>query len=486
MSEKKVLGLEELIDLMQKPIIIKTESLGDLEFRHMLDEDIIFIEDCLNEDMDNEHFCKQFLINQITNPELVLNDFNEMDDKEISRVLEEYLEIEALGKYFDFQSSDDIYTIFKDGMECYKNYVTSIVKEQQEALMKSANAIISSFELPVSLSNYVSSANEAAIAAMSGASKIMDVMNQSHIVAMAEVSKAAVVMNKIYIPDIGSQVFNMVNSSAFLSATNAAKVLAQQVSIWQDLMRANESIIRATQGFALFWEKFQQDYHIPILEAQKCLKKYHWFISPNMDPYVVYEIMEVCNSSSRHKRKEINNILINYFLENDCEKLDMMSNRWSLNPLFEGRMKIIKDCINLLKNNENNINSANLIVPTLIPQIEGIQMEFMKLNGLYIDYGIVYKSDGELLKDESGNKMDKKSYFRQLTLNNEYYDIMNDVFLDVLFKKTKPREDCTSINFSRNKILHGESTSYGRRKNMIRCFMILDFLSELIFIEDDN
>ena len=78
MSEKKVLGLEELIDLMQKPIIIKTESLGDLEFRHMLDEDIIFIEDCLNEDMDNEHFCKQFLINQITNPELVLNDFNEM------------------------------------------------------------------------------------------------------------------------------------------------------------------------------------------------------------------------------------------------------------------------------------------------------------------------------------------------------------------------------------------------------------------------
>lgn len=149
-------------------------------------------------------------------------------------------------------------------------------------------------------------------------------------------------------------------------------------------------------------------------------------------------------------------------------------------------MKIIKDCINLLKNNENNINSANLIVPTLIPQIEGIQMEFMKLNGLYIDYGIVYKSDGELLKDESGNKIDKKSYFRQLTLNNEYYDIMNDVFLDVLFKKTKPREDCTSINFSRNKILHGESTSYGRRKNMIRCFMILDFLSELIFIEDDN
>lgn len=485
MEEEKVLGLEELIELMERPVIIKTESIGDLEFKHILDEDIIFIENCLNEDMDNEHFCKQFLINQMINPELAFDDFNEMENNEISLILEEYLEIEGLGKYFDFESSDDTYTIFKEGMECYKNYVTSIAKEQQEALMKSANAVINSFELPESLLSYLKGAEEAAIVAMSGISQVANAMNQSHIaVTMAEAGKALETINQIYIPDIGSQVFNMVNSSAFLSATNAAKVLAQQVSIWQDLLSANESIIRATQGFALFWEKFQQQYHIPILEAQKCLKKYHWFISPNMDPYVVYDIMEVCNSSSRHKRKEINNILINYFLENDCEKLDMMSNRWSLNPLFEGRMKIIKDCINLLKSNENNINSANLIVPTLIPQIEGVQTQFMKLNGLYIDFGIVYKSDGELLKDESGNQIDKKSYFRQLTLNNEYYDIMNDVFLDVLFKKTKPREDCTSINFSRNKILHGESTGYGRRKNMIRCFMILDFLSELIFIED--
>ena len=485
MEEEKVLGLEELIELMERPVIIKTESIGDLEFKHILDEDIIFIENCLNEDMDNEHFCKQFLINQMINPELAFDDFNEMENNEISLILEEYLEIEGLGKYFDFESSDDTYTIFKEGMECYKNYVTSIAKEQQEALMNSANAVINSFELPESLLSYLKGAEEAAIVAMSGISQVANAMNQSHIaVTMAEAGKALETINQIYIPDIGSQVFNMVNSSAFLSATNAAKVLAQQVSIWQDLLSANESIIRATQGFALFWEKFQQQYHIPILEAQKCLKKYHWFISPNMDPYVVYDIMEVCNSSSRHKRKEINNILINYFLENDCEKLDMMSNRWSLNPLFEGRMKIIKDCINLLKSNENNINSANLIVPTLIPQIEGVQTQFMKLNGLYIDFGIVYKSDGELLKDESGNQIDKKSYFRQLTLNNEYYDIMNDVFLDVLFKKTKPREDCTSINFSRNKILHGESTGYGRRKNMIRCFMILDFLSELIFIED--
>ena len=363
--------------------------------------------------------------------------------------------------------------------------MASIVKEQQEALMEYSNTIINSFNLPESLLSYLSVSNEATIVAMSGASQVADAINQNHIaVEMAEVGKTIDAMNQIHILDIGSRVLNMVNASAIISATNVAKVLTQQMNIWHDLMSVNESIIRVAKDFSLFWKKVEEEYELSSLVAQRCLKKYDWFILPSMDPYVVNDIIEVCNSSSSHKRKEINNILINYFLENDCEKLDMMSNRWSLNPLFKGRIKIIKDCINLLKSNENNINSANLIVPTLIPQIEGIQMEFTKLNGLSIDYGIVYKSNGKSLKDDSGKKMDKKSYFRQVTVNNEFYDLINDVFLDVLFKKTKPREDCTSINFSRNIILHGESTSYGRRKNMIRCFMLLDFLSELANIEN--
>ena len=506
MSEEKVLGLEELIELMERPIIIKTESLGDLEFRHILDEDIIFIENCLNEDMDNEHFCKQFLINQIINPELVLDDFNDMDDKEISRILEEYLEIEGLTKYFDFQSSYDIYTIFKEGMKCYKNYVNSIAKEQKEALMKSANAVINSFELPESLLSYLSSAEEAAIVAMSGISEVMDAMNQSHIaVAMAEAGKALETINKssipitmaeagktletinqIYIQDIGSQVFNIVNTSAMLSATKTLEILNHQIHVWHNVMSVNESIIRASQGISLFWEKFQEEYKISSLVAQRCLKKYHWFISPNMDSYVVYEIIEVCNSETKHKQKEINHILINYFLDNGCEKLDMMREIWASNPLFDGRMKIINDCINLLKNDEKNINYSNLIVPTLIPQIEGIQMEFMKLNGLEINHNKVYNSEGEILKDSSGKNLKPKSFFRELTSNNEFLDAMNDVFLDVLLQETQPGEEYLSIHFSRHKILHGENKRYGRKVYMIRCFMILDFLSELIFIEEDN
>ena len=88
------------------------------------------------------------------------------------------------------------------------------------------------------------------------------------------------------------------------------------------------------------------------------------------------------------------------------------------------------------------------------------------------------------MQDNSGNNLKKKEYFRELTSDNEFLDAMNDIFLDVLFQHTRYGEDYSSIHFSRHKILHGENKRYGRKEYVIRCFMILDFLSELIFIDD--
>lgn len=63
----------------------------------------------------------------------------------------------------------------------------------------------------------------------------------------------------------------------------------------------------------------------------------------------MFVIMKICNSSSNHKQKEINKIFINYFLDDDYKRLDMMVDKWSTNPLFERRIKIIKDCVNIMK-----------------------------------------------------------------------------------------------------------------------------------------
>lgn len=460
MEEEKVLSLEELIELLKVPIEIKSETLGTLSFRRIYNDDYLFIEKCLNEGMNQEIFCKQFLINQICNPILTLDDFNEVDDKEICSILKEYIEIENLEDYFDFNSSDDIFTIFMEGMECYRNHVNSVVRSNQLALLESANSIINSFNFHESLSSYLNMVNEISIGTMSQTNKVLTTVNQ------------------LAIPDISSYVSQMINSSAIVSAANMMEVVNQQTAIWQNWMSVSDTFLEITKTISSFWEKFQIDYQIPSLDAQKCLKKYNWFISPNMGIPIVYDVIQVCNSSSKHKQKEINGIFINYFLDNDCEKLDLMVNRWSDNPLFKKRIKIIKDCVNIMKISGDDINYSNFVVPTLIPQIEGIQNEFMKMNGLSINRHGIFDSDG--------NKIIKKDYFRQLTSGNEFYDVMNDIFLEVLFQNAYPGEKCTSIHFSRHKILHGEITNYGQKVFTVRCFMILDFLSELIFINDED
>lgn len=461
MEEEKEISLEDLIEELKNPIEIKSKTFGILKLRRIYNDDYLFIEKCLDEDMDPELFSKKFLINQICDPIITLDDFTEVTPDEIYLILKRYVEIEDLRDYFDFDSSNDIFIIFKKGMENYRSYVNSIIIDNQVSLLKSANSIINSFNFHESLSSYLNMVNELSIEAMSQTAKVLTGVNQ------------------IAIPNMDNYVSKMINSSAILSAVNMMEVVNQQTTIWQNWINANSIFLnQITRDIALFWDNFQIDYQIPSVDAQKCLKKYNWFISPNMDIPIVYEIMEVCNSSSNHKQKEINDIFVNYFLENDYEKLDKMANKWFNNPLFKRRIKIIKDCINIMKIDEKSINYSNLVVPTLIAQIDGIQNEFMKLNGFSINrYGFI---------DPEGNKIGKEDYFRELTSGNDFFDAMNDFFLEVLFQTVYPGEKCKSLHFSRHKILHGEITNYGQKVFTIRCFMILDFLSELIFIKDDE
>jgi len=60
-----------------------------------------------------------------------------------------------------------------------------------------------------------------------------------------------------------------------------------------------------------------------------------------------------------------------------------------------------------------------------------------------------------------------------------FSSITNDIILDVLFAKVYPGESIkTPINFSRHKIMHDEWLDYGTKYNVIRTFLILDFLND--------
>ena len=105
-------------------------------------------------------------------------------------------------------------------------------------------------------------------------------------------------------------------------------------------------------------------------------------------------------------------------------------------------------------------------------------MDYMVRNGVTFEKTQAY--------DSNGNGIKKKNYFRTFTSDNKFCDMINEYFIEVLYQETYYGQECTNTNFSRHKILHGENTDYGRDDYMIRCFMLLDFLSELTHINDEN
>lgn len=271
------------------------------------------------------------------------------------------------------------------------------------------------------------------------------------------------------------------NNSAISQAAMILNAIQPQISFWNDWLNNNRQIFKFYEDSNAFWKNVRKHYNISKKKALTCIKKYNWFISPSMDPSIVYNIVSVCKSDSKSKWGDINHVFYDYFLEDDCEKLNLFVDNWSSNPIFEGRMKIIRDCVEIIKNHPKNVNFSNLVVPVLISQIDGIQMEFMNQRGLKVDKKkVVCDFEGNRKKDEHGQNIKHRQYIRELTSNDEFLDAMNDVFLDVLFQHTERGEDHkTSIKFSRHKIMHGEHFTYGRKYNAIRCFMILDFFHGL-------
>ncbi|MCD6547177.1 MAG: hypothetical protein J7K22_01335, partial [Nanoarchaeota archaeon] len=158
---------------------------------------------------------------------------------------------------------------------------------------------------------------------------------------------------------------------------------------------------------------------------------------------------------------------------NNCEVLFQNLEKWKSNTLFKKRIKLLSDAINFFnkewKNNDININ--NIIIPLLINQIEGIRKDFLKGKG-YVEIEHNQWQDPVTKQTPSW----KKIFKNQFKDSDQFTDWISTIFIDILFGK---QTSDSIITWNRHKISHGETSRYGRLENTIRCFMILDFLSEL-------
>lgn len=204
------------------------------------------------------------------------------------------------------------------------------------------------------------------------------------------------------------------------------------------------------------------------------LNRYQWFVLPEMPMSFVYYLMDL--SKEENPRKQMNQLFWEYYSYNEFENLRNLVERWQFSQKFRpGRIKIINDCLYIMLNSKNGKIPSNVIVPTLIAQIDGIQRELLIKNNFQI-------SKNWFKNRDTGKTMNKKDAWDSIYSPDDIFSsTVNDIILDVLFAKAYPGEPVkTPITFSRHKILHGEHLNYGTKFNVIRSFLIIDFLHDLL------
>ncbi len=410
----------DMILMNAKQTIDIESSIGILKFRKFFDNDkqLLF----KYKDNNPEEYCKYFIINQLKNPKLSLDELNELDNTEISNIVQEYLTKSSLINYFDF--SNDFYSDFKEGV---MNFIESGVG--------TTNKIINELAMP-------------------NAMKIF--MNDTF----------PLLTSQDVIEDFGK---------------NLMLYVSPQQKMWEDWVDQNKKIREIHERTQKYWDDALEKYNMSKKDAFDNLKNYHWIISPNMDSQVVYDVVEIFKSDSQHKRREINHLFNSYLFDNDCERLYELLEIWDSKPRFNNRIKIIRDCIDTINKMPNTFNFSNVIVPTLIAQTEGVRFSFMEEHFLKVDKKYrLWINENTKLTHSDGSNILLDEYWENLINGDDFLEAMNNLFLDILFQKAyRGQPYSKSIHFSRHKILHGENTRYGRKDYVCRCFLILDFLSEL-------
>lgn len=239
---------------------------------------------------------------------------------------------------------------------------------------------------------------------------------------------------------------------------------------FQRLMdRFNQAMIEAFDPYKLILERLEEfTKRFPQLEEEaiKVLNRYHWLPFQDMSTAFVVKLVELSRQPGNNSRK-VNHMFVAHFLSNDCLSLVAMTESWKRNPLFIPRMKILRDCVQVVRRADRGYNPANVVLPTLIAQIDGILTELGRHKGEPFP---------------SARSADFTRWLRRHTQEEYFADANNQFILQVLFRQTrnsKGQEVKIPYRYNRHKVLHGQHLHYGTLPDLIRTFLVLDYLAHV-------
>lgn len=286
--------------------------------------------------------------------------------------------------------------------------------------------------------------------------------------------------NSIIIPIKELRQLNSVITPFLIKQKEQAEEMNKNFKLMAEPM---EKVLKIFSAIQLEHEKFFRK----IIDTKKkeFLLQNGWMLSPYL---FGKDIQKQLNDTSilKKKNREINAIYKNFFCNNDYQELETMACGWRRNKYFKPRQKIFLDCVEILKvsKTRKTINPSTIILPVLIAQIDGITFEYAKSKGLRMN-----KLRPE---DKSGEKIDNFKWIWELPCRD--IPNMNALIMlqEFLFSRAFPSGQKDPKNnseipkkvklspffkFSRHKIMHGEDYRYKNINDILRVFLILDFLS---------
>lgn len=187
------------------------------------------------------------------------------------------------------------------------------------------------------------------------------------------------------------------------------------------------------------------------------LKRFGWWGISSLS-FKIY--MEIEKQEDLLEKKEIDEIICNFYNNDDFKNLESLLVKWKQNKYFQRVSEILDDAIYAHKNGKYTLS-----IPVLMPNIEGIIRCFMN-----DEYGISEKSFNSIYKEFKDN-------IKKLGDIIAGYVVQ---YIDVLFCNFDPRNPDKVDDFSRHKLSHGFSSKYHSEVNSLRLILYLDEIYNII------
>ena len=440
-------------------IHVHIQSLGEVELKYISYGATRIFDKLLEDQIPDREFVIKVLFYQLVQPKIGFENFQKIPDEELEQLATAFIQNEDYtSKYF--QDTGDLFKDFKQAIDIGNKKRSEEIRKSIEPIIKSTQASIRMFDR-----DFARIIQQSLV----GTSYIQD--------SLRGLSAFSTAVSK-QIAD-SQQMIALAVKPILEQYQSTAKILAEslrpQIEVWEKWSDQNKRIF---ESYSTYWADFQNKYNIAEAKAVEVLQKYKWFITPSMPFSIVFEIVTLDKKKGRQD-KAVNKLFIQYFEADKWKNLEAMVASWENNPLFEKRHKILTDCLNTIKIvSGQNVNVANVVLPTLITQIDGVISDYL------ISKDISWEREYDDLVDRKTGivkKVGRKSQLKKSKpkiLTTPLDDLANDIFLNILFQRSqKGKPLATPFNFNRHKIIHGENKRYGRKDYLIRAFMVLDLLA---------